>query len=758
MKNFTNHQVWQSARNRSSFLFRVMLTVSACLFLLAGGQAYAQKTITGKVTDKADGTGLPGVNISVKGTTNGTSSSADGTYSLANVPDNAVLVFSFVGYNAQEIIAGNQTTLDVVLSSDVKALEEVVVVGYGTQQKKDVTGGVVALTAKDFNQGQIASPEQLLQGRAAGVQITPSSGDPGAAQTVRIRGAFSVRGNSNPLYVVDGVPLSNDATNDGSNNSDFGSSSARNPLTFLNPADIENITVLKDASASAIYGSRAGNGVILITTKKGKSGQQSFNFNASTGISSTLKRYKLLSSDEYSAAWQKANNTTATPPATINAGGSTDWQDESFRTGVQQNYGLNYGGGNDNTRYFMSLSYSDIQGIVKGSDLSRISARVNASHELFNDKVKIELQFSTSRNNDQFATISNNAGYQGSLLGAAYQANPTYPVYDSQGRYFTPSGYDVATGNVNSDSFRNPVSLIKGVLSYGHTNTTIGNISGTWRIIGGLSYKMNFGVTNSEGVRTGSVDPNLPGLFGTTNNMSNTVGVGYVNNRSTNSMLIEHTLNYNEKVGIGQLDAVIGYAYQNFRNDSYYSQAGNYFEKTSQPILENIGAVNALNPQVRTFFVSQDGSKYDIQSVFGRVNYNILDKYLLTATFRADGSSKFGKNYKYGVFPSFAAAWRISQESFMPQGLFTDLKLRANWGKIGNQDGLPSGSTIKTYNYDSFGGVIPPLYNQNADLQWEATRMYGIGVDFGLLNNRLTGTLDYFNRSSTKAIYYKYVG
>ena len=718
---------------------------------------YSAATISGKVTDKNDGTGLPGVNIGVKGTTVGTTTGLDGTYTLTNVPDNAVLTFSFIGYVSQEIVVGSQSVINIVLVPDIKVLEEVVVIGYGTQQKKDATGGVVNITSKDFNQGIIASPEQLLQGRAAGIQITPSSGDPGSAQTIRIRGTSSLRGNNTPLYVVDGVPLSNDAPSDGAQNLGAGTSDARNPLNFINPQDIESISVLKDASSAAIYGSRGANGVVLITTKKGKSGQQTVNFSASTGVSKPRKLYNLLNATDFIKATTAAGNPNPNDP-TINAGSNTDWQKEIYRTAVQQNYNLSFGGGNDNTRYLFSASYNDIQGITKTTGLTRVTGRINASHELFNDKVKIDLQLTNSRTNNKYSLVTNNAGAQGSLLGATYQTNPTFPVYDANGRYFTPNGYG-SNGLPNSGDFRNPVAMLNGYHDTGIENTTLASISGTWFIIDGLSYKINLGLNSTTAERKTGIDPGIPGFAASTfNNISSGNGAALFQNRTTSNTLIEHTLNYSEKVGIGRLDAIIGYSYQKFSNLGHYSQSGNFLDLTTQnrtvPIVDNIGAVN--NRDYKSFFISQSGNEYDLQSFFGRLNYNISDKYLLTATVRSDGSSKFGANNKYGTFPSLAAAWRLSNEAFMQKGFFDDLKLRINWGITGSQDGLPANGTLPTFVPDANNAVFVPTTLANPNLKWEQTRQFGVGIDFVILNNRLSGTVDYFDKATSNQLFYNY--
>ncbi|MDJ1484242.1 SusC/RagA family TonB-linked outer membrane protein [Cytophagaceae bacterium YF14B1] len=715
------------------------------LILLLSTTAYAQKTVSGKVTDAADGSGLPGVSVSVKGTTTGTTTDASGSYSLSIPGDNTTLVFSFVGYVTQEIAVGNRSSVTVSLAADVQSLQEVVVIGYGEQRKEDATGAVVALGSKDFNKGVIASPEQLLQGRAAGIQITPSSGEPGGGVNIRIRGTTSVRSGNGPLFVVDGVPLDGGNVSEGGRDFGAGTQPSRNPLNFLNPDDIESMSVLKDASAAAIYGSRGANGVVIITTKKGKAGQESLTFSANASVASALRRYDLLSASEYLPALERAGGNPSA--GGVNGGGSTNWQDQIFRTSVSQNYNVSYGGGNNNTRYNFSLGYSDQQGIIKKAGLNRLTGRINASHDLIDDKVILDLQLTTSGLKDVYVP-NGGAGAQGNLIAAALQSNPTYPIFDAQGRYYTPNGYNTETGAPSGD-YRNPVAMLNLIDDYSNTNRTLGNVSATWKIIKGLSYKINFGIDNSTSERRTSIFRNIPGF----NDIPNNSGRATIQNRTRRSQLIEHTLNYNNKVGSGTLDALIGYAYQKFENGGSFVQAQLFQPDADQlfPYANNINGVNNSGSN-KAYFAGSDRSQSELQSYFGRVNYTILDKYLLTATLRVDGSSKFGKNNKYGYFPSFAAGWKISQESFMPEGIFDELKLRANWGVTGNQE-FPSNITVERYQFDQNNNSTSRDIVPNPNLKWEQTTQWGIGLDYAFMNGRLSGAIDYFNKNTTDLLF-----
>ena len=731
---------------KALFSFLAML---AMVLLFGSSTAWAQgRTVTGKVADPT-GFGLPGVTVQLKGTTRGTTTTAEGTYTIADVADNATLIFSFIGYATQEISVGTRSTVDVKLVDDAKALQEVVVVGYGTQKAKDVTGSVSTLGPKDFNKGVISSPEQLLQGRVSGVQITPASGEPGAANNIQIRGAVSLRGGNTPLYVVDGVPLDGGDFSSGTPDFGTGTTTARNPLSFLNPSDIENISVLKDASAAAIYGARGANGVVLITTRKGRAGAPQLNVSASTAISSSLKRYDLLSASDFLAGVTAAGGDATL--STVNAGASTNWQDQVLRTGVSQIYNVSFGGGSESTRYLFSVGYQDQQGLVKGTGQQRVTGRINASQDLFNKKVTLAVNATTSSVADQYALTGNQAGALGNLFGAMIGANPTYPVFTNSSD--TASYYQLAGG-----SYRNPRAMLDLYKDRGVTNRTLANVSATWTIIDGLSLKANFGVDNSTSTRRTTIDSRLNGQFNVPlGSVTNQIyappgglgGAAYINNLDRLSKLVEYTANYNKNLGPGVLEAVAGFAYQTFGTRTSYVAASRFpFNGSQIDYIDNIGSANSISGTA--YGGGSSRNQNDLQSYFGRANYNLKEKYLLTATVRVDGSSRFGVNNKYGTFPSVAAAWRISQEDFMPKGVFDDLKLRANYGIVGNQD-FAGGASKIIYTYNNQGSQIQQN-NPNPDLKWEQNTTTGLGVDFSLLKGRLSGSLDYFNRAGSNTL------
>eukprot|EP00388_Colpodella_angusta_P024714 GDKJ01065089.1.p1 GENE.GDKJ01065089.1~~GDKJ01065089.1.p1 ORF type:complete len:1012 (+),score=137.94 GDKJ01065089.1:1109-4144(+) len=717
----------------NSLIKVVMMAVTMFVSMSMNAQ---DRTVTGKVTESGDASGLPGVSVAVKGTNRGTQTDVNGTYKIS-VPSNATLIFSFVGFTKQEIAVGSSTEVNVKLVSETKALDEVVVVGYGTTTKKDATGGVVALTAKDFNKGVIASPEQLLQGRAAGVQMTPNSGEPGAGINIRIRGTTSIRSGNGPLYVVDGIPLDGSSTTDGADGSaGFGNVAAKNPLNFINPNDIENISVLKDASAAAIYGSRGANGVVLITTKKGKSGQSSLNFSANTSISSNYKNYDVMSAADFlknaTAAGLDVSNKL------INAGANTDWQKEVYRTAVTQNYNLSYGGGNDKTNYFFSLGYNDQQGTVKGTAMNKLTARINATHKLFDDKVVLAVAMTTSQIKDKGAATGGDIGFEGNVISRAIQTNPTYPILATDGSYFTNG----------TPAFRNPVSLLNQVSIGANSARTLMNFSATWNILSNLSYKANFGLDNSDAVSRTAVQPGTPGFA---NNIPGNQGYARIANRYITTTTIEHTLNYKTVLGKSKLDALAGFSYQKFENQSNFIQAIYFVAPQGFDLTNNINFVDNSGTN-KAFSGGSAKGQSDLQSYFARANYSYNDKYLLTATLRVDGSSKFGLNNKYGYFPSFGAAWRLSNESFIPKEVFSDLKLRTGYGITGNQE-FPTNTSLATYAPNSSSGGLSKENVPNPDIKWETTTAYGVGIDFALLKGRLSGTVDYFNKSTNNLLF-----
>ncbi|MDF7816311.1 SusC/RagA family TonB-linked outer membrane protein [Runella sp. MFBS21] len=711
---------------------QIAAILSAALMVVGlhfGVQAQ-EKMITGTVKG-ADGTGLPGVTVQVKGTNKGTQTEVTGEYKISAAP-NSTLVFSFVGMNTEEIQIGDKTVVNVTMSDDTKALQEVVVVGYGTVKKKDATGAVNAIGTKDFQKGVVVSPEQLMQGRVAGVQITQSSGEPGGGINVRIRGTSSVFGGNNPLFVIDGVPLAGDNTSSDASASGVGRQAAKNPLNFLNPDEIASIDILKDASATAIYGSRGANGVVLITTKKGK-GKGTLEYGYSLGMSNITKRYDLLSAAEFRAAGGQ------------DQGGSTDWQNELFRTGYTNQHNLAYGGGDASGNYRFTLGFLNQQGIIKESDIKRYSIGFNGSKKFIQDRLTISSNINIANNQDANVPVSENIGFTGDLLGNILKANPTRSIYNTDGTFTQPGVTEP-----------NPLAFI--VLSQDNTNSlrALGNINAELQIYKDLKFKTVVGFDKSFSSRKAAYSRDLviEGNGG--------IGRAYVGDIETDNKLWENYFTYDKEINGISINGLLGYSYQSFSRSTKNISAANFRTSDLNLMLNNLASANA--GKFGSNVINNSSSETDeLQSYFGRVNVGIKDKYLLTATLRADGSTKFGGNNKYGYFPSFAAKWKIMNESFAPKTLFDDLALRVGYGLTGNQS-IPHNLYDRRDRYSGWGinqgadniegGGLNAVAFNNPNLKWETTSSINIGLDFAILKNRISGTIDFYQKNTRDLLFY----
>ncbi|MEM7551218.1 MAG: TonB-dependent receptor [Bacteroidota bacterium] len=704
------------------------------MFISCTQLAIAQdKTVSGTVTDGADGTGLPGVNILEKGTTNGTVTDFDGNFRLT-VSENATIVISFVGYEAQEIEVGNRSVIDVQLATDVKQLSEVVVVGYGVQEKRDVTGALSSIGEEDFNPGVINNPGDLIRGKLAGVQVTPSSGAPGAGLQFQVRGNSSLRSNNDPLIVVDGVPL--DGRNIQAGGADAfgtGGGQANSPLNFLNPDDIEQIDVLKDASAAAIYGTRGSNGVVLITTKSGKAGAPKVTYSTFGSASFLRQEIDVLNAEQYTAALNSLQATGELSEELVNnslRGGNTNWQDEIYETALSHNHALSYSGGDEDTRYSVSVSAFDQAGILRNTGQERYTARVKASQKALNDKLDINVNVTYSHLKDQGAFIGDRTGFEGDVIALALVTNPTTPVFNEDGSFFTLN-----------NSIRNPREITDNFSDRTLTDRALGNISLEYEFIGGLKYKVNFGFDRSQSVRRTS----FPTTLSFTPN-----GRADINSRENSNFLIEHLVNYSRDIGEGEFSALVGYTFQEFLNRGSRLASIGGFQNTSNTVLPT-NAVLGPNPVEggTVVEVGSDAEVNSLQSFLGRVNYVYRDKYIVTANVRVDGSTRFGENNRYAVFPSFALGWRLSDEAFISDlGIFDNLKLRYGWGQTGNQE-FENGISQPVFRLNANTGALEVQRQPNPDIQWETTTQNNIGVDFGLFNGRLNGSIDAFRKVTT---------
>lgn len=697
--------------------------------LVSTKSSFAQ--VVGKVIDE-EGAPLPGAAVLVKGTTTGTVSGSDGSFTI-EADMGSVLVISFLGYVSQEITI-NSTSLEVKMEPDASMLDEFVVVGYGDQNKADVTGAVAQITSENFRQGINTSADNLIQGKIAGVRVVNSSGQPGAGMDVVIRGIGSIRSGSTPLFVVDGVPLSNDNASPTGSNIGFGSSAAQNPLNFLNTSDIESINVLKDASAAAIYGARGANGVVIITTKKGAKGKGTLTVDSYVGFSTVAKKLDLLSADAYRSSIKDSN---------FDHGGDTDWQDEIFRTGITNNQALSFAKQTNSGDYYVSLGHMDQEGIVGNSRFSRYSARINASESFLNDeRLRIGVHLTASETRDRAVPTSDDGGSNGQLITQTLMANPTYPVFDQDGNYT----------NFKANAYYNPAYLLSLYDDVSNTTRILGNVETSFRIFKGLQYKFNLGIDRSLGKRDATLYPNIIDI--------NPTGRYSQTNIESMNTLLEHYLTYNVTFNRHKLDALAGFSYQKFdRSGSTWGLAGIANQGEGVPPKYNPGYKGTLLP------ASGYSQENELQSYFGRVNYAFDDKYLVTASIRADGSTRFGENNKYGYFPSFAAGWNFSRENFLSSATWlSNAKLRASWGQTGNQEvqnkitqasyALSGGDGYYMYSDLNLVNGLSVTRTPNPDLKWEVSTQYDIGVDFSLLNERVYGTVDYFNKTTTDAILY----
>jgi len=735
-------------------LLTKVLLLAAVLFT---GVSFAQ-TVTGTVSE-ANGP-LPGASVVVKGTSNGASSDFDGNYTLNNVPNDATLVFSYVGFGTQEVAVNGQSTINVTMSSS-NALDEIVLIGYGSTTIKDATGTVAVVTSEEFNSGVIASPEQLIQGKTSGVTISETSGEPGAAINFNIRGTNSIRSGNDPLFVIDGIPLGGGGA-PGANVGGIGGSAARNPLSFLNPNDIESISILKDASATAIYGARAANGVVIIQTKAGRGARKGvWELNSSVSRGTARTEYDLLTAREFRQAREDLG--LGVP---LNGGASSDFQDFAIRTATSRrtdlSYSKNWGSGNIRT----SGTYSNQQGLVLQAAQERVAGRVNLAQKFLDDKLTINFQGTISRVNDTQAPLSGQAGSVGDFLSSSLTTNPSFPI-DPDSTFGFENRF-------------NPANLVENFQSLANTNRYLANLSAQYQFTPEFSAKVFGSFDYSDGQIISSFAPNVFGV----NNIS---GVGEVNFNAvenTNTQL-DVTLNYKKDFGGVSLDLLGGYSYQEFDRNGFFTtgrgvgtnnldQIASRVERQLDIVENAIGqdfaqfgydgdtAVVGLNnfsdpdqpflfedlPEFERLIQSYTGTTFDnfdeFQSVFVRANVGFAeDKFLLTATARYDGSTLFGEDEQYSFFPSGAFAWALHKEDFIGENIST-LKLRLGVGVTGNSQGLGFGNSLLRTTIAGQGfvsplglsdpGVTAVIGNNAPSLKFEETTDFNVGVDFLIIN------------------------
>ena len=703
----------------------------ACLAIVTGLSAQNMITVKGKVIDATLKEGVIGANVVVKGTTNGTITDYDGNYTLSDVPSNGILVFSYIGMEAKEVPVNNQKVINVTLSESSVALKEVVAIGYGSVKKGDATGSVTAIKADEISRGVATSPQDLLQGKTPGVVVTSAGGAPGSGATIRIRGGSSLTASNDPLVVIDGVPVDNS-----------GISGVSNPLSTVHPNDIESFTVLKDASATAIYGSRASNGVILITTKRGGSGLKGgqkvrVNYDGNVRVNTRAKSVDVLSGDQFREAMQEYWGDVPQAIALMGQD-NTDWQDQIFRTSVSTDHNVSVSGAGRNLPYRVSVGFTADNGILKTSHMDRTTLSVALSPTFFDQHLRVNL-------NAKGMYIKNRFADQGAI-GAAVVFDPSQPVYSDNFGSGIGNGYfswlkPTETGFLFNDiATINPLALLEQRKDVSEAYRSLGNAQFDYKFhfLPDLKANLNLGYDVSKSDGSVNIFENSPLSY----KENNKNGTGQRNryDQYKYNLLLDFFLNYNKefKSIMSRLDVMAGYSWQHF-----------YRKETSK-------TTTYLGEET---YSSDFKTENYLVSFFGRLNYTFMDRYLLTFTLRNDNSSRFSKDNRSGVFPSVALAWKMTEEPWLrDQDIVSDLKLRAGFGVTGQQEIYSDYPYLARYTAElgyalyPMGGVgyVPPLRPEGYDsnIKWEETKTYNVGFDYGFFDQRVSGTFDYYYRDT----------
>jgi TonB-linked SusC/RagA family outer membrane protein len=710
---------------------KTILKFSKSLFilfvlLLPAMVGLAQNTITGKVTNSKDGAGIPSATIVIKGTKKGTQTSTDGSFRI-NAPANATLVFSSIGFAAEEVDVAGRSTVDVVLQPGATDLNTVVVIGYGTRQKKDLTGSITQVSSKDFQKGSITTPEQLIAGKVAGVSIISNSGQPGAGSTIRIRGGSSLNASNDPLIVIDGVPLDN-----------AGIAGGNNPLSFINSNDIESFTVLKDASAAAIYGTRAANGVIIITTKKGRPGKLKVNFTSVNSLSVINKQVDVLTGDQVRSI-VNAQGTSAQKAMVGTA--NTDWQNQIYQKAFATDNNISFSGGIKKLPYRVSIGFLNQDGILKTDNLQKTSVALVLNPVLFDNHLKIDINLKGAMEKYRFAN-------QGAI-GAAVYFDPTQPVYSNSKRFGGYFEWLDASGKPNNLAARNPVAQLNDRHDNSDAKRSIGNIQLDYKFhfLPDLHANVNLGYDVSQGTGTIFISDSSAIGYGDPTNASY-IGGGTNNyyKQTKQNTVAEFYLNYIKDLKSinTRIDFLAGYSYNDYLTTNY--NYASYYANGKK-------VVNS-DPQFPF-----DKPEHTLLSYFGRANIVFNDRYLLTGTIRRDGSSRFAPANRWGTFPSVALAWKIKEESFLKSSnLVSDLKLRLGYGITGQQEGIGNYDYLSYYSSSNtgasyyFGDTYYKMFRPGgfyANRKWEQTATTNIALDYGFANNRITGSLDFYLKKTT---------
>lgn len=729
------------------------LLTSLMVALLGATQLSAQATgtIVGRVVESASQQPIVGASVVVDGTQLGTLTRADGGYLLTGVPVGTHTVrASRIGYGADErrvtVGAGEAARAEFALQLGAILLDELVATGYGTQRREAVTGSVATINADDANVGVVSNPNEMIQGRVAGVDISPNNGEPGAGMQIRIRGGTSISASNEPLYVIDGVAIENVPTEPRGIGINSDPPLSRSPLALLNPSDIASITILKDAAATAIYGSRAANGVVLITTKKGIPGATSIEYDGYTAMATPSQRLELLTGDEYRSYIQQqvnAGNLSAERLATLGTE-NTDWEQELTRTAMTQNHNLSFSGGSENTLYRASLNYMNQEGVIIDNGFERIQSRLNATHNALGGRLRLGLNLNASQMENDYLPYENTGGFEGGVFTNMLIFNPTQPVRVTDPGTGEQVFFETGPGR---QSTRNPVAMAEQVLDFGETTRMLGNVTAALDLIPGVTAQLNLGADRSSGTRRTYLPKASPvgAEFG---------GRARQVNRDNTALTLQSFLTLRQQFGASGVDVVGGYEFNEYRTAEFGSEGRGFL--TDAFGYHNLGSASELvRPELEGGRRGSWREDSRLVSFFSRATYDFANRYFLTGVLRYDGSSRFGAGNKWALFPAVSASWRISEEGFMQGSPFSDLRLRAGYGLQGNPAVPPYASLLilgpggnYVFGEQTIVGIVPTR-NANPNLRWEETAQFNVALDYGLWANRVTGTAEYYVKNTT---------
>lgn len=715
-------------------MFKVLLMFIVGILLSAN--AFAQQMVVKGVVKDTTGEPVIGANVVVKGTTNGTITDFDGNFQL-NANKGDIITISFIGYQSQEAQAA--ASMNIILKDDTELLDEVVVIGYGSVKKDDLSGSVVAIKAEEMNKGAVTSPQELIMGKVPGLSVSQGDGAPGAGSTIRIRGGASLNASNDPLIVIDGIPVSNDAA-----------PGTPNALATINPNDIETFTVLKDASATAIYGSRASNGVIIIQTKKGTQDKIKVSYSGTFTAKDPYKRIETLDAQSFREVMQAqypegtAQSTDIQRILNVYPNQSTDWQDAIYQTGLSTDQNIGIAGKAGFMPFRVSLGYNTEKGTIKTSKYERYTGSINLSPKFFDKHLSVDINVKGTINKNRFADSG--------AVGAAAFFDPTKPVYDEENRYNGYWNWGIVQGAQADLATQNPLSLLYDRNNHGTTKRSLGNIQLDYKIHGleDLHANLNLGydvakTTGRNFVNSNSVQSSLDKTF-------TGLGQGNTWNNLRRNHLLDFYMNYAKNIESikSNFDIMAGYSWQHF----YYANHDITYSNPTEDLGAKEGYTYDANEQ---HYVRDDHRRIPYEnyliSFFGRLNYNFMERYLLTATLRRDGSSRFSENNRWGLFPSAALAWTISNEPFMKatENVLSKLKLRLGYGVTGQQE-IGDYQYITSYSFSTnpnttyLGTTLLKPNGYSPDLRWEQTTTYNVAIDFGFLNNRINGSIEYYQK------------